>query len=168
MKLQFLQEVVPLPENENKKEALKKSVTHYRRGTLKVPKGCGRICRTVQHRPPGTCRWHIRLCKAPVLPPSFRLWLYWHLHLRHWPVRQSLERMALHTAPFPGQRHTHGRSELPGYFPGPTCGKTECSAMCFLVTQAHSELSSVRSRPWRASQKNRAGLSFDRLYYFHT
>ena len=38
---------------------------------------------------------------------------------------RSLERVALHTAPFPGQGHTHGGARLPEHTPVPACGKTE-------------------------------------------
>ena len=46
----------------------------------------------------------------------------------------------------------------------PHDGHPCCSAMCFVVAYAHSGLSPVRARPWRANQKRRsrrAGPSFN-------
>ena len=50
----------------------------------------------------------------------------------------------------------------------PHDGHPCCSAMCFVVAYAHSGLSPVRARPWRANVKKRAPLRLSSFSFIFT
>ena len=64
-----------------------------------------------------------------------------------------------------GQRFAYSFLQIP-----PHDGHPCCSAMCFVVAYAHSGLSPVRARPWRANWQNqpaKCGLIFHMRFTAH-
>ena len=100
----------------------------------------------------------LRLMRPPVRPPRLRCGLFPSMHLPHLLVLPTTFWTSVSFATlsaFPslicgscssGQRFAYSFLQIP-----PHDGHPCCSAMCFVVAYAHSGLSPVRARPWRAN-----------------
>ena len=102
----------------------------------------------------------LRLMRPPVRPPRLRCGLFPLIYLPHLLVLPATFRALSLLADLPifpslvcgfcssGQGFAYNFLQIP-----PRDGHPCCSAMCFAVAYAHSGLSPIRARPWRANQK---------------
>ena len=100
----------------------------------------------------------LQLMKPPVRPPRLRYGLFPLIYLPHLLVLPATFRASSLLADLPafpslicdfcpsGQGFAYSFLQIP-----PHDGHPCCSAMCFVVAYAHSGLSPVRARPWRAN-----------------
>ena len=98
--------------------------------------------------------------EPPVRPPRLRCGLFPSIYLPHLlvlPATFWTSALLAALSVFPslicgfcpsGQRFAYSFLQIP-----PHDGHPCCSAMCFVVAYAHSGLSPVRARPWRANGK---------------
>ena len=104
----------------------------------------------------------LRLMRPSVRSPRLRCTLFPLIHLPHLlvlPATFGTSSLLADLSVFPslicgscssGQGFAYSFLQIP-----PRDGHPCCSAMCFVVAYAHSGLSPVRARPWRANHKKR-------------